>query len=100
MPSQNKIEQTIYWWVIKKTSTNFSFFPIFLVLFSITILLSIQFHLDIVEVVNFEEFSKKNERKKILNLIFKNPTIKKYSEIHEYFSKITKYWRKLWNTTH
>ena len=64
MLSQNKIEQTIYWWVIKKTSTNFSFFPIFLVLFSITILLSIQFHLDIVEFVNFEEFSKKNERKK------------------------------------
>ena len=63
MLSQNKIEQTIYWWVIKKTSTNFSFFPIFLVLFSITILLSIQFHLDIVEVANFEEFSKKNERK-------------------------------------
>lgn len=64
MPSQNKIEQTIYWWVIKKTSTNFSFFPIFLVLFSITILLSIQFHLDIVEVVNFEEFSKKTKEKK------------------------------------
>lgn len=77
MPSQNKIEQTIYWWVIKKTSTNFSFFPIFLVLFSITILLSIQFHLDIVEVANFEEFSKKNERKKNTKLDFQKSDNKK-----------------------
>lgn len=77
MLSQNKIEQTIYWWVIKKTSTNFSFFPIFLVLFSITILLSIQFHLDIVEVANFEEFSKKNERKKNTKLDFQKSDNKK-----------------------
>lgn len=77
MLSQNKIEQTIYWWVIKKTSTNFSFFPIFLVLFSITILLSIQFHLDVVEVVNFEEFSKKNERKKNTKLDFQKSDNKK-----------------------
>ena len=77
MLSQNKIEQTIYWWVIKKTSTNFNFFPIFLVLFSITILLSIQFHLDIVEVANFEEFSKKNERKKNTKLDFQKSDNKK-----------------------